>query len=205
VNLHIEATRSDSSPGKKEIAIATLALFAVAAVLVLWGRSARWDTGESLGVAGIAISIAGFSMAIWQIQRTQGAADAAFSAIHETLKGVAASRLGVVIVQMRWAIQEYEQAIAEIPDFDRAKLALTRWREHGGDAETLIERRFGGNADCLPPLKDSREFARVTKSRMFGSGEEEPDLRKCLEQMEHAADALGPLLEQLWPVAEENT
>jgi hypothetical protein len=182
-----------------------LVLIGVSAFLVLWGRSANWDTGESLGVAGIAISIAGFTLALWQLHRTRNAASATFQAIHETLKGVAANRLASVIVQMRWAIQEYEQATSKGDvDFERARNALTRWREHCGDAETLIKRRFGDEADCLPPLLASREAARTTKAGMFAAaGGPAADLQGCLEQMERAADALGPLLEQLWPGPEE--
>jgi hypothetical protein len=158
-----------------------------------------------LGVAGLAVSVAGFSVAIWQLRKTQDAAAAAFDAIHDTLKGVAASRLAAVIVELRWALQEYERGIGEASDFERARAALTRWRENGGDAETLIERRFGINSDALVPLQRSRELARETKSRMFGEGGPDPDLQGCLEIMERASDALGPLLEQLWPTDHKET
>jgi hypothetical protein len=171
--------------------------------LFLWGRAAGWNLGEALGVAGLAISVAGFSVAIWQLHRTQTAATAAFDAIHSTLRGVAASRLASLIVELRWAIQEYEQSLGAQPDLDRAKEALTRWRARGGDAETLIKRRFGEDAECLPSLRRSRETARVTKSQLFGTGGPQPDLRECLVQMEQAVDALGPLVEQLWPTEEE--
>lgn len=196
------ATTSKSD--KRALTSIALAVLICGALLALWGRLAHWDTGEALGVASISVSVAGFSLALWQLQRTKNAAGAAFDAIHGTLKGVAASRLASVIVQMRGAIQDYERATSGEPDFDLAKGALTRWREHGGDAETLIERRFGQDADCLPSLRKSRETARTTKSQMFASGGPSPDLQGCLEQMERAVDALGPLLEQLWPAVEDD-
>lgn len=153
-----------------------MSLVVVCALLVAWGRAVHWDTGEALGVAGLVISVAGFSLAIWQLQKTRGAATAALTAIQDTLKGVAASRLATVIVEMRWDIQEYERSIDGQPNFERAKAALTRWREHGGDAETLIQRRFGDQAECLSYLGESREIARLTKAQMFGAGGSEPDL-----------------------------
>ena len=188
----------------RQLVLVGISLLAAGLILAFWGYVSKWNLGESLGVVGLAVSIAGFSLAIWQLQKTQSAAATAFGAIHDTLRGVAASRLGVVIVQMRQAIQEYEEAIAANPqDLNKAKSALTRYRELGGDAETLIDRRFGGDSDALASLRESREIARITKARMFGVDQGPPDFQTCLERMEHTADALAPLLEQLWPAIKE--
>jgi hypothetical protein len=182
-------------------ALITLAV-AATAILLAVGLAEKWDFGETLGVAGLGLSIAGFTLAIVQIQRALTVAQATQAATKKTLEGVAANRLAIVTTQLRQVINELEGAV-HTDNAELAQGALNEWRNLGTEALGLLRRRFGEGTPALKPLTKSIEVARTSKAALFAGAN---DTRKAtgdgLEAMTRAADELGPLLEQLLPTME---
>jgi hypothetical protein len=167
------------------------------------GASDNWHVGEWLGAAGLVISLAGFTVALLEIRKTQTAAIATRRAIDRTLRGVAASRLGIVIVQLRDLADDFEDAATD-SNHEQARPILTSWRHAATDAKTLVRRRFGEGHESLVLLDASIKSARDTKSRIFEDGISRDEAKQCLAKMEKALDGLGPLLEELFPASEED-
>jgi hypothetical protein len=173
------------------------------AALVPIGIVSNWSLGDSLGVAGLALSIAGFFVAIVEIRRAQAVSKATETAVLKTLKSVAAGRLFVAITQLRQFVVDLEDASAN-SEGRRARDALNRWRQVGGDAEGLIRRRFGADHPSLSPLHRSIELAADAKEALFEEGETVSDATaECRDAMSKTEDLLGPLLEELHPTIEE--
>jgi hypothetical protein len=185
---------------RKEWLIATLLLAVESAILAAWGLLERWDLGESLGVAGLGLSVAGFAVALFAIQRAGSISRATQKAVISTLEGVAAGRLSVVITQLRQAVLDLETAIHD-DDPKLARSTLNQWRHLGTDAEGLIKRRFGIEHPGLVPLGESIGLARQAKGALYNDG---ATVRvatvAALEAMESTSDVLSPLLEELVPI-----
>ncbi len=176
----------------------------VTALLLVVGLIDGWDFGETLGVAGLMVSMAGFSLAIIEIRRAQTVSRATGVAVQKTLKSVAASRLAVSTTVLRQLVTQLEEA-ATSEDPRAAQRILNQWRDTGTDAEGLVRRRFGVQADALPILRESIDLARETKASLFQDPEDlSAALAECLKGMAAAVDALGPLLEQLLPSTEDD-
>lgn len=169
--------------------------------VVGWGVLARWNAGIWLGVLGLAVSVAGFSVAIVEIRHTRGVAEATSRAVKVTLKAVAAGRLAVAITQLRQLVIDLEQAI-EDDDTQSARQCLNSWRYVGADAAGLIERRFGDGHDALTALARSIHLASDAKSSLFDAASVRDATADCVDSMDKASDALGPLLEQIHPTME---
>ena len=170
----------------------------VALVLGAVGVDHEWSEGTALGVAGLALSIAGFGLAIVQLERAQSKAQLAFDTIQDTLKAVAASRLSVVITQMRHTATEVEAA-AERGDTLHTRLLLNEWRTLSQDAEGLVLRRFGASHATLASLKSSAAESTSAKAALFSGSTPKEAVKEALAAMAIAIDDLGPLMEQLLP------
>lgn len=161
----------------------------------------EWDTGVWLGAAGLVVSLAGFATAILEIRKTQHAAKATSEAVHQTLRGVAASRLGMDIVRMRRLADDFEDAAGTYPlDQQRSETvrrSLTEWRHLATASKTLVQQRFGNEHETIGLISASVENARAAKASIFDGGLSREDAKECLTAMEKALDGLSPLLEQL--------
>jgi hypothetical protein len=189
---------------RKEWLLALL-LFAVGAViLVLWGVAANWSQSDSLAVAGLGLSVAGFGVALFAIQRAGSIATNTQKAVLDTLEGVAAGRLSAVIVQLRQIVIDLENAVQE-DDPRLARFTLNQWRHLGSDAEGLIKRRFGTEHPSLVPLALSVAAARDAKGGLYSDGASVRSASlDALGVMESTADLLSPLLEELLPTLDRN-
>ena len=196
------ASGTERSNGRESFAAGLVVLMASALAALIVGLGEVWGSGEWLGAAGVVVSLAGFTVALSEIRKTQNAAVATRAAIGETLRGVAASRLGIVIIQLRELADDFEEA-ANAVDSERARPALTAWRHTATEAKTLVRRRFGPDHQVLSLVDESIEIARATKSQIFEHGLSAADAKQCLAAMEKALDSLGPLLEQLFPTGDE--
>lgn len=169
-----------------------------------FGIRKSWEVGEWLAAVGVVISLAGFTTALLEIRKTQHATRATREAVHQTLLGVAASRLGIDIVQMRRLADEFEEAANPPQNSDAARRSLTEWRHLASEAKALVQQRFGEKHEALALLAASVETARNTKATIFDRGMSAEDIKGCLSAMEKALDDLGPLLEQLYPAIDDS-
>lgn len=175
--------------------------------LVLWGSHEHWDTPTAVGVAALAVSlvglsvaVGGFTVAILEIRKAASVAEATSDAVKRTLRGVAAIELIGMIEQLRQAVIDLEEA----DNPAGVRLAIRTWRTVGSDAKGPLERRFGAELPALETLDTSIESARTTIAALRKSSESADEVTPaCLEAMERAVDQLGPLREQLLPTMEE--
>lgn len=174
-----------------------------AAALVLAGLEEQWDTATAVGVAGLAVAVGGFTIAILEVQRSVSVARATKETVDETLKGVAALQLIRLIEHLRQAVGELEDAVAENNEGD-VRRAIRAWRTNAVDAQGHLERRFGKEHPALEVLDRSIDTARRTSNRLRkGDASAYEATPKCLEDMEKALDQLGPLRERLLPTMDE--
>lgn len=168
--------------------------------LVLWGVLAQWPSSEWLAIVGVAISVAGFTVAILEIRSTRGKTEATAHAVKKTLRSVAAGRLAVAITQLRQLVIDLEDTVDHDDDVG-ARRALNAWRYQATDVASLVQRRFGEHPS-LRPLTRSIRLASDAKGSLNEQSVKEATA-DCLEAMDKAADAVGPLLEQIQPTMEE--
>jgi hypothetical protein len=167
-----------------------------------------WSAGTWLSALGLVTSIAGFSTALLEIRRTQHATKATRQAVNRTLRGVAASRLGIDIVRMRRLADEFESASSKPPmeddQIEAVRRTLTDWRHLANEAKELAIQRFGGSHNSIEVLDDSIQTARDAKQKIFDGGMSSEDIAMALASMEKTLDALAPLLERIYPIAEND-
>lgn len=182
----------------------TLALLvAAAAVLtsVFIGVLNRWTFSEWVGVVGVGVSVAGFSLAYIEIQHTGNVSAETGRAVRIALKAVASGRLAVVITQLRQLVLDLENACAK-DDPVEARHALNSWRSLGTEAEGLMKRRFGKDHEHLGSLQRSIRLASEAKPLLFGDLTTQEATAETLAAMSKTTDALGPLLEEIAPTME---
>jgi len=184
--------------------VAALICGVVGAVLTVWGFLARWTPEVALAVAGLAVSVAGFALALVSIERTRTVARAARDAIDDTLAGLAATRLGVLVVELRQEANSLEEA-ADAEDLPGARRSINRWRQLGGGAQTLVRRRFGAAHPSIDLLKRSISSGTEAKTGLYG---ESKTVREAtgdsIRHMEKALEELEPLVEDLLPTINQN-
>ena len=172
-------------------------------LITWWGVSQHWDAPFAVSVAGLAVSVGGFALALVAIQRTKTIADATRTAIQQTLRGVAAGRLGPILTEMSHVAAELDEAVAA-RQADRAKAPIRQWWLLAARAERLVRRRFGKKHASLPPLKRSVRGAREAKAALAeGSDDPLKIAAECLVAVEKALERLDPLVEDLMPTMEE--
>jgi len=190
---------------RREWLVALLLMVIAAGALTAWGVLAEWDTSTALGVAGLGVSVAGFAIAILAIERTGTIAANTRDAIRRTLAGVAASRLGIVITQLRQSVIDLEEA-AQSNDPRLGRATLNQWRHLAADAEGLVKRRFGAQHEGIALLSRSVRLAGEAKAALFEDGASvRIAITDAVPAMEQATDQLGPLLEELLPTGEEES
>jgi hypothetical protein len=172
-----------------------------AAILFSVGRAHDWNSGTALGVAGLAVSVVGFAIAIAEISTASSKADTAYRVLNETLVAVASRRLAVVITQLRQTISELEAAV-EADDANHSRLLLNQWRSLGQDAEGLITRKFGPDHRSMESLRKASKAARISKGKLYSGAAVRDTTSPALTAMDNSCDELGPLLEQLLPIAD---
>ena len=111
------------------------------------GIVAGVDVANTVGTRlGVAISVGGFSIAIWQIRKTQGAVEAARRAIVETQQRMTVNQLLVLLPQLAQLETEMEEAAAT-GDLAGWRRQVVRWRHVASEIDGLL-----GSSDIAPEL-----------------------------------------------------
>jgi hypothetical protein len=186
---------------KRQWTIVAVTVATIVLSLVAVGVLDRWSFGNWLGVAGVVVSIAGFSLAYFEIQHTQEVSAETGRAVGLALRAVASSRLAIVITQLRQLVVDLEDA-CDKNDSTAARRTLNDWRMLGTEAEGLMKRRFGEDSEHLSALRRSVRLASDAKPLLFSDVTTQEATTESLDAMSKTADALGPLLEEIAPTME---
>jgi len=180
--------------------IGLVAALVVAIALVAWGVKERWSSGIWLGVVAVYVSISGFAIAIAEIRRAATVTTATERAIKQTLTGVAASRLGITITQLRQTVEDLEQATID-KDHVGARRAINAWRNLASEAQAPLQRRFPKNPTVVPALNRSIELGQSIKGKLAEAEGQPlwPITEECLTCMEQVSNQLAALLDELMP------
>jgi hypothetical protein len=168
--------------------------------LAEWAIQESWSAEIVLGVAAVYVSVGGFAIAIIEIRRAATVSKATDKAIKTTLTGIAASRLGVTITQLRQTIEDLEQATI-LKDPTGARRAVNAWRNLASEVQAPLQRRFPENTTIIPALHRSIEEGREIKGPL-ADAKKEPlwhITTKCLGSMEIVGNQLAGLLDELTP------
>lgn len=183
------------------MALAALSiLIVVVGLLVLWGVREHWDRGTAVGVAGLAVALLGFGVAIFEIRSTQSVARATNKAVMRTLKGVSASQTIRMIEQLRSAARELDGAKND----GEMRRPIEVWTTVGSEIREPLKQHFGSAIPALESLDASMKAAQSTKMAIRREdGSAGASVSTCVEAMDKAMEQLGPLHQQLFPTIEE--
>lgn len=157
------------------------------------GIVAGVDVANTVGTwLGVAISIGGFSIAIWQIRRTQGAVEAARRAILDTQQRLTVNQLLVLLPQLAQLEMELEEAAAS-GDLARLRRNNVRWRQVAAEADGLL-----GASQTAPELSAAlRSTIRLTASAKPPRVRDGRDLTETTEQLRGAVSKATALAAEL--------
>lgn len=180
---------------------AILLLCAVAGLLVFWGIHERWDRGTSVGVAGLAVALLGFGLAIYEIRKSRSVATETKKAVLRTLKGVSASQTIRMIEQLRSAARELDGAKK---NEDAMRHPIEIWITVGSEIREPLREHFGATLPGLESLDASMKAAQSTRAAMRREdGSARTSVSSCLETMDKAIEQLGPLHQRLFLTIDE--
>jgi hypothetical protein len=171
--------------------------------LVVWGGRAEWDSDVSLGVAGIVLSVAGFSIAIQQIRTTRTASLAASAAVGHALKNVATVRASGLLPRLRQELETFESAIQRRDD-DAVRRTLSAWRSSGLEAVNAFAGQVGGDHTAIKQLEQALGAAREAKAALYRSDDAYELALSAAEEMEKACDQLTVASNELLPQGTDN-
>lgn len=134
------------------------------------------NLSDGLGVAGLAVSVVGFSLAIWQLKRTANAASATRKAIERTEKRMALNHLLVIIPQFRILENDLDRA-AEDNDRSLARNALVSYAHFASEVATILESQVPPDHTLISDLRGSSREASLVKASMIDA----PDLENTRE------------------------
>jgi hypothetical protein len=169
---------------------------AVVGGLVAWGLLQAWEAGIALGVAGIAVSTAGFTIAIQQIRTTRGASIAAAHAVSDALRTMASVRLSALLPILRHEMDALETAVRQ-RDSEGARRALNSWRGLSLDAVNALAGRIADGHRVLKQVEKAREAALDAKSGLYDPPEDADAFTKVQREMEMAFDELAIAVNEL--------
>lgn len=160
--------------------------------LIEWAIQESWSSGICLAVVAVYVSIAGFGIAIIEIRRATTVSRATDEAVKKTLTGVAASRLGITITQLRQTVEDLEQATI-LKDSAGARRAVNAWRNLASEVQAPLQKRFPANTLVIPALHRSIEEGQLIKGPLAEAKKQPlwPITKNCLSSMEVVGNQLG--------------
>lgn len=148
-----------------------------------------------LAIVGVLITVAGFTITIWQILRTARASEATRKAVQSTEARMALNHILVVIPQLRILEQDLDRAIE---DGDRlaAMRALGSYSYVVSEVSGLLGEQDVMDAETVERLKSSAVAAGQAKSRLLDSANTMPKsaTREFRQDLAEVATALNALV-----------
>ena len=122
-----------------------------------------------LGVAGLVVSVFGFGIAIWQLNRTANATEATAAQIGLTLHRMNVNHLLVLLPQLRMIENDLDEA--SIADDRRlAKRTLVSYAQTASQVASLLEvAESESDADFVKRLRSSARLASLAKAALVSS------------------------------------
>jgi hypothetical protein len=169
-----------------------------------WALQEDWSAEIVLAVVAVYVSVLGFAVAILEIRRATTVSRATDEAVKKTLTGVAASRLGITITQLRQAVEDLEQATI-LMDTAGARRAVNSWRNLASEVQAPLQKRFPADTAVISALHRSIEEGQLIKGTLATMKKEPlwPVTKNCLSSMETVGNRLAALLDELTPVVSE--
>lgn len=151
--------------------------------------------GDYLGIAGLAVSVIGFGVAIWQLIRTANATSATRKAIERTEKRMALNHLLILLPQFRILESDLDRA-AEDDDRPAARTALVSYAHFAAEVATILKSQIASDQTLVVDLQASSREASLVKASLIDSPEERNtrELTKGIrEQMSNLSVHIGSL------------
>jgi flagella basal body P-ring formation protein FlgA len=173
--------------------------------LAEWAKQGDWSSEIILAVAALFVSLGGFLIAFVEIRRAATVSAATAMAVQKTLTGVAASRLGITITQLRQTVEDLEQATI-LQDSAGARRAVNAWRNLASEVQAPLKKRFPTQTAVISALHRSIEEGQQIKGTLATTKKQPLGAltAKCLSSMETVGNQLAGLLDELTPVLSED-
>jgi hypothetical protein len=124
------------------------------------------DLGDWLGIAGLAVSVVGFAIAIWQLVRTANATVATRQAVERTEKRMAINHLLILLPQFRIVEGELDRA-AEEDDRQLACRALVSYAHYASEAAAILSGQSNADQSLITELRSSSREASLAKGMII--------------------------------------
>jgi hypothetical protein len=124
------------------------------------------DAGDWIGLAGLAISVIGFSVGIWQLIRTARAAQAAKDAIERTEARLALNHLLVLLPQFRLIENDLDSA-AQDDDRPLARRSLVAFAHFAAEVASILQNQAKINQSLVLDLQASATQASRAKASLI--------------------------------------
>jgi hypothetical protein len=121
------------------------------------------DLGDWLGIAGLAVSVVGFVIAIWQLWRTANAAQATKKAIERAEKRMAKNHLLVLLPQFQ-LIENDLDAAAQNDDLGLARRALVSYAHFAAEVAAILQDQEKVDETLVTDLRTSATQASLAKA-----------------------------------------
>ena len=124
------------------------------------------NASDWLGVAGLAVSVVGFAVAIWQLIRTANASVATRKAVERTEKRMALNHLLVLLPQFRLIESDLDSAAQE-DDRALARRSLVAYAHFAAEVATLLQGQDKVDQTLVIDLQTSATQASRTKASLI--------------------------------------
>jgi hypothetical protein len=124
------------------------------------------NASDWLGVAGLAVSVVGFGIAIWQLIRTANASVATRKAVERTEKRMALNHLLVLLPQFRLLENDLDFAAQE-DDRPLARRSLISYAHFAAEVATILQGQDGISEVLITELRGSASHATRTKASLI--------------------------------------
>lgn len=132
-------------------------------------KEATVTLGDALSLAGLLVSVLGFTLAIIQLRRTAKATEETAAKIRQTLDRMNVNHLLVLLPQLRLIENDLDQA-AEDDDRRLAQRTLISFSHTASQVASLLEGSDSGTDPALVQrLKSSARLASSTKASLVSS------------------------------------
>lgn len=125
--------------------------------------AAAWTRGDRLGLVGLVITIIGFLLAIFQLQRTVRAAEAT----HEVLVRSSRTQMLFLLPQFRQIETELDYAIRSDQGRELAPRILASYAHLANEVAGMIEVYGLADAETVTLLRTSSRTASEAKDQLF--------------------------------------
>ena|ERR1700722_20269409 len=122
--------------------------------------------GDWVGIAGLAVSVVGFSLAIWQLARTAKASEATREAIERTEKRMALNHLLVLLPQFHLLENDLDRA-AEDNDRALARRALVSYSHFASEVAAILRGQDQVDQTLITELQSSARDASLAKATLI--------------------------------------